>query len=97
MIFWLSFADPQTGAFLGVAIVQVDEDDAQAARDRLPPASKPGAEWLIAAAQLAWDMGCNPGGEVLGAPLPFVPPGLPLNRLLTREQVEPYGHSQVTT
>jgi len=84
--FWLSFADSARGGFLGVAIVQVDDDDAEAARALLLPQSLPGAEWGIAAMTKAHDMGCNPGGQVLSSELPAPPPGVRLNRLLTREE-----------
>jgi hypothetical protein len=85
--FWLSFVDEGSHQFLGVSIVQVDEADAEEAREDLLPQSQPGAEWLLAATQQAYLMGCNPGGQVMSAE---VPPehvaALPLNRLLTKAE-----------
>ncbi len=87
--YWLSFVN-ETG-FAGVAIVQIDEDDAAACRPHLLPQSKPGAEWILAATRKARDMGCNPGGQVLAARLGIIPEGLPLNRLLTATQVRQFS------
>lgn len=89
--FWLSFAGDGPGAgpnggFLGVAIVQVDEVDAAVYRAQLLPQSKPNAEWVLAATAVASEMGCNPGGHVMAFELPAPPPGVRLNRLLTREE-----------
>jgi hypothetical protein len=84
--YWLSFAD-HTG-FLGVCIVDVDADDAEAERDWLTfkhPNHAPGAEWIGAAVRMAHLMGCNPGGAVQSTVIPSTVVG-PRNRLLTREQ-----------
>lgn len=84
--YWLSFAD-HTG-FLGVCLVDVDEEDAEAERDRLRvqfPHHAEGAEWIAAAITMAHVMGCNPGGEVQSMQIDSGVLG-PRNRLLTREQ-----------
>jgi hypothetical protein len=68
--FWLSFADPgrkRGHQFLGVAIVEVTEEDAALAKaevDTKFPQHQPGAEWIAAATRKAWLTDCNPGGEV---------------------------------
>lgn len=48
---------------------------------------------MLEAIDRAWALGCNPGGEVLGAELgEDVPPAL-RNRALTREEIADYGES----
>lgn len=74
--FWMSFADPdkpEGQRFLGVSIVEVSEEEASDSRAELAvshPKHLPGAEWIAAAARVAWVMGCNPGGEIGAAEIP---------------------------
>lgn len=97
--FWLSFASEEAG-FLGVAIVDVDEADAAAAKviiaERFPHA-RPGAEWIGAASAKAHATGCNPGGQMLSHDVTRwrdVQPALaalPRHVLLTKAQIEAAG------
>jgi len=74
--FWLSFCDaerPKGRQFLGVAVVDVtDEDAANALIDVVLkfPFAQEGAEWISAASQKAWQMGCNPSGEMASFEMP---------------------------
>lgn len=87
--FWLSFVD-DTG-FLGVCIVHVEDAEVAVCRLFLLPQSQDGAEWVMAAVKKAHTMGCNPGGEVLAVELPEpLPEGLPLYRILDREEAEAF-------
>lgn len=80
---WLSFCDsdrPTGEQFLGVAIIDVTDEDAADNRDEVdrrraqfnqPP---PGEDeeyvyYLAAAIRMAHLLGCNPGGEVAGVRL----------------------------
>ncbi len=91
--FWLSFADsnrPKGQQFLGVAIVEVTDDDATAAQSGLPRSAQPDAEWIAAAAAKAWEMGCNPGGQVAAVDITDTPPTTPdppLYRLLSKAEL----------
>ena len=100
--YWLSFCDndrPEGERFLGVAIVDVTDADAAAAKaiiDQRFPHHAPDAEWIAAASRKAWQEGCNPGGEMATmeiTDLP-VPEGVecPRNRLLTRDELARLGH-----
>lgn len=51
------------------------------------------ADSLVEAVQEAHLMGCNPGGQVLGQPMPYLPRGMPINRLLTPAELEKFGES----
>ena len=70
-VLWLSFTDPDRPAgqqFLGVSVVEVTYDDLNAARGVLEThghSTKEQAVLIAAAIRKAWQMGCNPGGEVL--------------------------------
>jgi hypothetical protein len=100
--FWLSFCDPHKpigDQFLGVAIVQVTEADADAARAivlaRFPHARR-GADWIAAATRKAHELGCNPGGDVLSVDVtdhwpPPADPDVPLNRLMDRHELTVRG------
>lgn len=96
--FWLSFVDPELPAgrrFLGVAIVDVSDEEARAAAEVVRqqfPHARDGAEWIAAATRKSWARGCNPGGEVACAELPLErATGLPRDRLLTRTQLKRFG------
>lgn len=45
---------------------------------------------VVEATKEAWRLGCNPGGEVLGAPIPddLIPPDKYKNRLLTKAEID---------
>lgn len=47
-------------------------------------------EDVVEATKEAWRLGCNPGGEVLGAPVPddLMPPEKYCNRLLTKAEID---------
>lgn len=68
--YWLSFVDPDRPKgerFLGVSIVQVSDEEVEAQREEAAGWAEPERGMEIAAAVAkAWDMGCNPGGEVQG-------------------------------
>ena len=71
MLLWLSFCDPDKPkgkAFLGVAIVEADDN--------------------ISAVRAAWDLGINPGGEVLICDCDQDIPQYYRNRLLSKEEAE---------
>ena len=83
---WLSFADGERGHFLGVAIVEIDDDDireAQADLNARFPNHLPNAAIVAASVRKAWLMGCNPGGSVMCNELPLDHPG-PRHRLLSK-------------
>jgi hypothetical protein len=90
--FWLSFVDTDRG-FLGVAVLDVTEADAVAAKvliDRLFPQHRPGAEWVAAAQRRAWQLGCNPAGQVQFTELPPDHPDtarVPRNRLMQKAEL----------
>jgi hypothetical protein len=70
--FWLSFCDgarPQGQQFIGVAVVDVTEEEADEAALSMPR----GDRWVIAACQKAWRDGCNPGGQMLSDGIPDAP------------------------
>jgi hypothetical protein len=97
--FWLSFTDPHKPAghkFLGVCVVDVDELDALEATRFLLPQSKPGAEWIMAAARKAWRTGCNPGGQIASVDIPAEQlhelAETPRNRLLQKGELARLGH-----
>jgi hypothetical protein len=95
--FWLSFCDaerPEGQQFLGVCIVKVSAEDADAEALtlllRFPPA-QPGSEWLAAAITKSHRLGCNPGGEVAAHELPADHPNLAfyeLGVLMDRRTIE---------
>jgi len=94
--FWLSFVDNESRPHkkLGVAIVEVDDDDIHAAKEDLVrrfPHALPDAELISAAVQKAWDMGCNPGGTVLSEELPPTFPAAPLHRLMDAHELRRLG------
>lgn len=101
---WLSFCDserPTGEQFLGVAIVDVTAAEAARAKaliDMQFPQHQPGAEWIAAATQKAWAMGCNPGGEVGSARIDDAPTfaemnaSCPRNRLLSKAELTVLGH-----
>ena len=70
MTFWLSFVDEHRRPgerFLGVAIVEVCDDEYQLSKVegqlRGWP-NDPYSVWTRAAVDKAWQLGCNPGGQV---------------------------------
>lgn len=87
-LYWLSFIDEME--FLGCAVVEVTEEDAQIAgedvRVRFPMAA-PEAGWIAAAIKKAWATHCNPGGHVASALIEEVPEGFPLHTLLSKDQL----------
>lgn len=94
--FWLSFCDderPKGEQFLGVAVVDVTEEDAADAFGDLSlrfPHAQPGAEWLAAAVRKAHETGCNPGGEVMSMEMPPEWPDFgtcPRNKLLSKARL----------
>lgn len=105
---WLSFCDadrPVGDQFLGVAIVDVTEDDlgdglraanAIRAAHGLPPAESD-VGWMTAAVQQARAMGCNPGGDVAAVRIDQVPTfaeldaQTPRNRLLSQADILALG------
>jgi len=96
--FWLSFIDPDlpTGQrFLGVAIVDVTEEDEAAALEDFPQMhDRVRGPGVIAAARKAAALGCNPGGEVAAHIIP--PGGLPVedhhkNLLLDVATLQEFG------
>lgn len=87
--FWLSFVNE--GRFAGVAIVDVDDEDAAEAKaiiDEKFPRHAPGAEWIAAATRKAWEMAANPGAVELP---PDLAATLPRNRLLQKPELEAMG------
>lgn len=103
---WLSFCDgdrPQGEQFLGVAIVDVTQAEADAAKVEIDlrfPQHQPGAEWIAAASRKAWAMGCNPGGQVRSmriddAPrFPDMNAACPRNQLLSHADLTALGHER---
>jgi hypothetical protein len=94
--YWLSFTDqdrPAGGRFLGVTVIDVTADQAEAIRPELPPQAQPGAEWIAAACRAAWDMGCNPGGTVASYDITGRPEAVraPHARLLSRAELRTLG------
>lgn len=95
--FWLSFCDgnrPKGQQFLGVAVIDVTDDEAHEAfedlLDRFPNAQD-GAEWIAAAARKAHRLGCNPGGEVASIEMPREWPDFetcPRHELLTADRLK---------
>ncbi len=94
--FWLSFCDsnkPSGEQFLGVCVVDVTEQMAEAAKpilDRLFPQHGEGAEWIYTASRLAHWFECNPGGEMLAAEVDSSIPA-PRNRLLQKAEMLQLG------
>jgi hypothetical protein len=98
--FWLSFADPAAGGFLGVCVIDVTDLDAEHIRApllRRHPHAPPDSEWLGAAVQKAWDLGCNPGGAIQGFDItPAHDIMLPRGQLLTEEELDRYARERAT-
>lgn len=85
--YWLSFADPSTGRNLGVVIVTLTAEDAATALEAAPDMfDKTNGPWIVAAAQKAWLLGCNPGGEVVAYRVSD-DAVLPHDRLLQRAEI----------
>lgn len=79
---WLSFVDPHRppgSRFLGVCVIDLSDDEVALAlaQQPLPPTALPGADRLAGALWKAWEMGCNPGGEVQASQ---VSPDCPVTR-----------------
>lgn len=99
MLIWMSFVDrdrPEGQRNLGVCIVEIDELDLDAARDEIAvrfPHARPGAEVVAAASKKAWDMACNPGGEVMSCEIDpaKLPPDVPLHRLMQAAELHERG------
>src|SRR5262245_59471168 len=95
--YWLSFCDQDTGESLGVCLVQVSEGDlpeAVSVIKRVNPAANPTDEetWVIAAIGQSLAMECNPGGSVESTQVdPAQLPGMPLNRLISGEELRRKG------
>lgn len=65
--FWLTFHDetkPKKKQFLGGCWVTITAQQAQAEKAELPMQSHADAPWVAAAARMAHQQGCNPGGSV---------------------------------
>lgn len=95
--FWISFVDtdkPKGERFLGVAIVEVTDEDVAAMQEEIElkfPNRLPGAEWIAAALRHAHDAGCNPGGqpgsiEMDEESLKHLD-GVPRDRLLSKDEL----------
>jgi hypothetical protein len=96
---WCSFCDedrPKGEQFLGVAIVEVDEDDVAMAAIVVAmrfPNALDGAEVIAAASRKAHEMGCNPGGQMLCAEVPpEMVSNLPKHALLRKAELHAAGH-----
>ena len=80
--------------FAGVAVIDVDDDDARdeeaLLRERFSHEPRPDAGYAAAAARKAWDMGCNPGGQVQLAEIDATR-DLPRNRLMQRPELKALG------
>jgi hypothetical protein len=98
--FWMSFTHGDTGTFLGVAVIDVTEAEAAAAKRDIDvrfPQHAEGAEWMAAAQRKAWQLGCNPGGEIGFIELPPDHPTtirVPRNRLLSKEELVEGGYAE---
>jgi hypothetical protein len=60
--FWLTFSDPDATAdkrFLGVAIFDMDESDGEAS--------------TVEIVRRAWELGINPGGQMIVQEVPSIP------------------------
>lgn len=95
---WLSFCDsslPKGSQFLGVAIVDVtDEDIREAAWEvaLLFPQASDGSDVIAAAVKKAHATGCNPGGEVQLADItdtadPVILARAPRHQLLSKAEL----------
>lgn len=71
--FWLSFVDP--GKVPGTAFLGVSIVETESAD-------------IKEAIGVAWDLECNPGGEVLGGPINYTPPKEFVNRLLQKDDLD---------
>jgi len=99
--FWLSFVNPRKPAghrFLGVAVVEVTEAEAHAARRLVRRQFRHAAAsafWIAAASRKARQLGCNPGGEVSCVELDvttFPPPeDVPRGQLLSHARLMELG------
>lgn len=102
---WLSFSDPDLPKgqqFLGMAIVDITEEDAVAVHDEVDAtlggqrrvAGDTDLDWMAAAIRESHMMGCNPGGCVLSGRIDHVPgfperdARIPRNRLLSKADLE---------
>ena len=96
---WLSFCDldrPKGEQFLGVIVVDVTRDMADAALEAMPwMFDKDDGPWLCAAAKACWDAGVNPGGEVMSMQLPDGGPRYPLLTLLDKATIDAIDKSFV--
>lgn len=81
MRWWLSFADPELPAGQQFLGVAIVQ-----------------APDFVMAARVAKTYGCNPGGEVRGWEIPddYDGPELPLNRLLTKDEMTTLGLEPVS-
>lgn len=97
--YWMSFADSTTGKNLGVCVVEVSTEQAEAAVaivQRANPAGicPDGEEWIAAAVGQSLLMECNPGGavEITEVFDPSVlPVDLPRDRLIRLEDLRLNG------
>ena len=88
---WLSFAGNKGS--LGVAIVDITDEDIEDARLRLAashPNAREGADIMYAAVTVAHLHACNPGGEVLSHEVPTTLEA-PRFRLMQRPELEALG------
>lgn len=99
---WMSFADPNTNENLGVCIVDVTSEDAEVEAGDLCDCGSPKCSgndpvkgpWVLGAVRVAYEMGCNPGGEVLMEGIPdeladlYTRYGLKKNRLYSPAEVD---------
>jgi hypothetical protein len=96
--YWLSFVDdqrPPGQRFLGACIVQVSDADEAACRTRWPNMHDPiEGPWIAAATRKAWQLGCNPGGQVAAMHLHDDArnarnlPLYPLGVLMSKQEIE---------
>ena len=94
MKMWLSFVDDEAEPRnVGCCVVEISEAEIDAARLRVFaefPHAKPGAEAIAAAVSKAWQLGCNPGGEVMAVQIPD-DTAVPIGRLMDMAELKARG------
>lgn len=91
--FWLSFVDPDRSPgsrFLGVVVIEVDEEDVERLQRQMTQPYRPRSEWQAAAIRKANELGVNPGGIVQIAEQ-SIDLRVPLNRLLSLFDLKELG------
>jgi len=94
--FWLSFVKvtPEGTEFLGVCVVEVTEADRKSGWHKCIARGMPtshGRDWIAGAINRTHRLGINPGGNVKFVELPPDHPPVPLDRLLSRAELEQLG------